>query len=97
MWSGTAPSLQQSSCQTGLGQLSSRKPFFSLKTTISKTLKSYACKTLWKYAVIVTKTSRDNNASFNLLQFEYGKHILVTENPDRKGFCNNLLLQSKNL
>lgn len=66
MWSGTGPSLQQSSCQTGLGQLSSRRPFFSLKTTKSKILKYYACKTLWKYAVIVTKTSTDN-ASFDLL------------------------------
>lgn len=87
MWSGTGPSLQQSSCQAGLGQLSSGRPFFSLKTTITKILKYYACKTLWKDAVIVTKTSTDNNASFNLLQFEDGKHVLVTENPDTgRGF-----------
>lgn len=40
-----------------LGQLDSARPFFSLKTTVSKILQYYAYKTVWKYAVILTKNS----------------------------------------
>lgn len=59
VYSGTAAKLE-------LGQLNSRRPFFSVKTTVSKILKYYAYKTVWKYAVILSKTSK-GNASFNLL------------------------------
>jgi len=59
VYSGTAAKLD-------LGQLNSTRPFFSLKTTVSTILKCYAYKTVWKYAVILSKSSK-GNASFNLL------------------------------
>lgn len=49
-----------------LGQLNSTRLFLSLNTTVSKILKYYAYKTVWKYAVILSKTSKAI-ASFNLL------------------------------
>lgn len=56
--SGTAAKLD-------LGQLNSTQTFFSLKSTVSEILKHYTYKTVWKYAAVLSKTSK-GIASFNL-------------------------------